>query len=287
MRSTRNRGKGRWCGESRDRGRVALAVLFATLTIGGRAFAGDAWQELKGKHFIVYYSDSANRSTAERLLNEAERYYRKIGTQLGFTRYSDFWTWDNRAKVVLFPDQQTFRESTNQPQWSTGYADRDSQLFQSRIIVTYKQEQAFFDGLLPHEISHLILHDFIPNTRNIPIWLDEGIAQLEEVNKRGMARKIVAGLVVRGKYISFNSLGAIDVRREMDGNNATIFYAQSLSIVEFLIAKYGSEPFGRLCRELRDGKSFDEALFSAYSRRFRSLADVEPEWLKYIENSSK
>lgn len=254
------------------------------------------WGRLKGKHFVIYYGPPQDRTIALKLLHRAEKYYRSIGAQIGYTRYSRFWTWDNRVKIIMFPDQQSFVVNTGRPDWAKGYVDRDAHLFQSRTIVTYKQEHEFFDGVLPHEISHLVLHDFITSpsfpaiiTENNPVqhraislWFDEGVAQLQEREKSAIADQMMRILMKRGQYIDFHYLSQWDIRKERDVFKIKVFYAQSLSVIEFLIKTYGSAAFGRLCRNLKDGKTFEEALRHAYTNRIDTLSDLEEKWVRYM-----
>jgi hypothetical protein len=249
--------------------------------IGRPALAQDG-QSVDGKHFVVHYVDKDHRQVAKKLLREAERYYSAIADRLGYTRYARFWTWDERVKIILYPDQNSFVLSTGQPLWSTGYADRDAYLFHARAIVTYKQEHAFYDGLLSHEISHLILHDFIQRKEAVPLWFDEGVAQLSEEYKTQIAHQMMRILVGRDQHIPIETLMAWDIRREKDPHKVKIFYAQSLSMVEFLIDRHGSAAFARLCRNVRDGGSFEESLRGAYSNQINSLTDLEDKWKRSV-----
>ena len=251
---------------------------------GDIAYSGiekGAWQELKDKHFVVYYQNKDEQELAKLLLRQAEMYYQKIGGQIGYTRYTNFWTWEERAKILLFHDQQSFVETTGQPPWTTGYADRDTYLFNARVIVTFKQEKEFLDGLLPHEISHLILRDFISD-HQIPMWFDEGVAQLQEPAKKEVADRIMRALIKKGAYIPFDIFMVWDIRKEENTQKVQAFYAQSLSVVEFMVETYGSDSFSRLCRYLRDGKGFEEALRSSYSNTVGSLQDLEHKWIMHM-----
>ncbi len=262
---------------------LAIAVMGGVTTVADAdTMKPDAWHELKDKHFFVYYQSKEDHELAKLVLRRAEEYYQKIGTQLGYTRYGNFWTWEERAKILMFHDQKSFVEATGQPLWTTGYADRDLYVLRSRVIVTFKQEKEFLDGLLPHEISHLILHDFIPRER-IPMWFDEGVAQLPEPAKKDVADHIARTLVKKGAYIPFEILASLDIRRERDTGMVQAFYAQSLSVVQFLLEKYGSDSFARLCRYLKDGKSFEAALSAAYPNTMSSMKDLEQKWLKYMK----
>ena len=257
------------------------ATIFL-LALWARAVSGLAqgdFKEVKGNHFVVFYNEGVGTETAQTVLRRAEGYYDKIGDQIGYTRYNKFWTWDERAKIIIFATQASFLANTGMPAWSTGYANRDSQLFKSKVIMTYQQEADFYDGLLPHEISHLIMHDFAPKER-VPIWFDEGVAQLWEADKSDVARTLMRILVEKNKYIDFSVLMGWDIREEKDPNKVKIFYAQSLSVVEFLIKQYGNEAFGRLCRYLHDGKSFDEAIHLTYPG-VDSFKDLQGKWASY------
>ena len=45
---------------------------------------------------------------------------------------------------------------------------------------------------------------------------------------------------------------------------------------------HGIDAFHRLCREMRDGRSFEEALANAYPSSVSSLAELETRWLEYL-----
>src|SRR4030042_3275592 len=73
------------------------------------------WQELKGEHFIVYFNPSdqgVSSSGAEidfvkEVLHKAELYYQRIAPDLGYPRYSKFWTWEKRVKIYIYPDHKS------------------------------------------------------------------------------------------------------------------------------------------------------------------------------------
>lgn len=238
-----------------------------------------AWGENKGTHFVIYYENKSDAELSKVILRNAEDYYQRIGSDIGYARMNRFWTGENRVKIFLFASRESFLTSTGQPAWSSGYADRDSQTFRSKTIVTYRQETGFIDGLLPHEISHLILHDFVPAKERLPIWFDEGLAQIQEKDRPAQAKSIMRNLTARKLNIPMAQFAVLDIRKVSDQRLAELFYAQSLSIVDFLISKFGREAFARLCRELRDGKTFEEALNQAYPQSIKNYQDLENKWL--------
>jgi len=244
----------------------------------------DQWPQIKGKHFIINYQNPHDQSFAEKVLRTSEDYYNKIADHLGFRRYGDFWTWDNRAKILLYTDQKTLTKEMGLPDWSKGAAGRDSNRHRTRVIASFKQEEGFLEGILPHEISHLILDDYLNKGSAVHGWLGEGLAQLQEKGKLEDADRIIRYHVIQGQYIPFRAMIRHDIRGEDDPAKVVLFYAQSVSVIDFLIYKYGSNKFSLLCRNLKNGKSFEESLVNAYSSVFRSIDDFEAKWLKYLSN---
>jgi len=260
---------------------VVLGVALTAVLATDRQALAQTWNEEKSRHFIVYYGPASDRTAALKVLRRAEEYYNKIGNQIGYTRYHNFWTFNERVRIVMFPNVESFTQTTGQPPWLLGFSARDSHVFSSRSIVTYKQESGFFEGVLPHEISHLILHDFI-NSAHIPVWFDEGVAQLQEADKSPVARQMMRVLVSRGQFIPLGALHQWNIRQEEDPQKIAVFYAQSLSVVEFLIKNYGSYAFSRLCREMHDGKTFTQALHAAYTNKIDTLDELQDKWINYV-----
>jgi hypothetical protein len=242
-----------------------------------------SWHNVKDTHFIVYYNFVQDQDAARTVLRKAEEYYKKIADQVGYTRYSRFWTWEERVKIIIFPTHEAFIASTGQPEWSRGYADRYSNLFRSRVIVTYRQEKDFIDGLLPHEISHLILWDFIGFNTAIPIWFDEGVAQLQEAQRKERSQAFLKPLVRRDNYVPFDFPMRWDIRTESDPEKVKFFYSQSVLIIDFLLRRYGSTAFGNLCRNLKAGKSMEDSLRSAYYPSIKTIEDFEKKWVEYMK----
>lgn len=260
----------------RDLKRVGLVVLFLALA-GLTDAAADPiqWKEEKGEHFIVFYQN--NESFARDVRSSADGYYAKIASDLGYERYSDFWQWDNRVKIYVYASDQEFHNATGQPVWSKGVARYDT-----KEIMTFALSQGFLDSLLPHEITHLVFRDFVGFKGQVPLWLDEGVAQWEEPQKRAIARQVARYLVNQHRAYPLTQLTSMDIRGSLDDNTVHYFYMQSVCLVDFLVTRYGAQSFTEFCRALRDGKQLEEALKSAYPDSIGSLQDLENQWEKYV-----
>lgn len=233
---------------------------------------------------MVLCATSGDEDQAHDILDHAEDYYRNIADDIGYSRYHNFWTWDDRVKIILFPDLQTYVQTTGQPPWSNGFASLYSELFKSRIIVSFKGQQNFLDVILPHEITHLILHDFIGFDRPIPRFFDEGVAQLEQKDDNLQHMDVMVKLITQGRIIPLQELLHYDLlSHRNDVDSISIFYVESLYIVDFLIKTYGKDAFKDLCRHLRDGDSFEDALKGSYYPTIDSMQTLQDKWFDYAK----
>src|SRR5271170_7898738 len=112
------------------------------------SFQPAGWLSSEGDHFVVLYPTSDDEDMAHDILNHAEEYYNDIADDIGYSRYQNFWTWNNRVKIIFFPDQASYEKATGQPPWSNGFASIYSELFQSRIIVSYRDQPNFTEVIL-------------------------------------------------------------------------------------------------------------------------------------------
>lgn len=256
---------------------INLSVfLFTTLSF---SIEQSNWQQLKGTHFIIYFVK--NETLAKEILDRAEVYYKTIADDLGYARYSKFWLWGNRIKIYICPDRIGYLVATGQPLWSSGFAD-----YKNKQIITYQWDEEFLDSFLPHEIAHLILRDFIGFNPEIPLWLDEGIAQWAEIDKRIESEQLMKKIVKEKKFIPLREFTKIDIRVTADANFVKLYYMEAVSLVEFLIKKYGTDSFRELCRQLRDGKSLSDAIRLSSPPKIKDLDELEAQWVEYVLTES-
>ena len=255
----------------------------------------EEWQELKGDHFIVYhgkdYADFAGQVS-----RKAEEYYKSISSDLGYVRYSGFWKWENRVKIYIYPDHDSYIKASGRPEWSRGVAN-----YQKKHILSYLWSHDFLEVLLAHELAHLIFRDFVGFKGEVPLWLDEGVAQWEEQLYRLNRKAAIRHAAHSGEVFSLQDLMTIDVRQIKSTDTVRVYslitgkqlvfkgesfvqsyYLQAFSLVGFLMEKYHADKFVIFCRQLRDGKSIVQALQSVYPTQMRTMEDMENQWRDYI-----
>jgi hypothetical protein len=244
-----------------------VLVLLVFFIPQARASSQD-WQVRNSRHFIIYHRD-VPVDYLNQLITKAENYYKSITNNLGFKRF-DFWSWDNRCRMFLYPDRRSYLAATGSISWSRAHV-----YAAEKHIITYANQEGFFETILPHEMAHIIFREFIGFDKQLPIWLDEGVAILAEADS-SQRLSFAKDMIADGQHIPLSELSDI---RNYKSIEPYAFYSQAASIVDFLLNRYGRNNFVVFCRELRDRDNWQEALRRAY--RFNSLSELEQQWLEY------
>ena len=234
------------------------------------------WKEYKKNHFIVYYK-KAPLNFVEAVQKNAERYYEEVAKNLGFTRYKG-WIGDERGRIYIYDNSDDYIQNAGQAQWSHGVASP-----QERIIKTYPAAQGFFDTVLPHELGHIVFREMVGfKTEQIPLWFEEGVAIYQEQAKRWGSHDAVRQAIDDGTFVPLNQLTLTHLRQNTDQDQVELFYAESASVVNYLITELGQYRFVRFCRELEDGSPFEWALDQVYTR-FKNVEALNQAWIQFLK----
>jgi len=250
---------------------TAIAVVIYTSLCS----AEEKWNTSKSTHFIVYFKN-APESFIGQVVEKSEGYYDRIADNLGFTRFN-FWLWDNRAKIYIYDNPDDYHVSTDQPAWSGGAARP-----QEKAIYTYPYAQGFFETVLPHEMGHIIFREFVGfNNNAIPAWLEEGVASYQESLRNPAALALAKRAAGDGTLIPLDRLAEINPQSIIGQAEAQLFYAEAISIVDFMIGEFGKDNFVLFCQNLRDKRNLRQALCLVYP--FSGLQDFGEAWQKYLK----
>ena len=115
---------------------------------------------------------------------------------------------------------------------------------------------------LVHELTHLVVHQatFSPYGE-LPTWLDEGLAMYNEGELGPSFRFRLDKAISEDKLISVRSLCS---PFSAEPEKAYISYAESYSLVEYLLDNYGQDRMLNLLTLLKQGTTYDEALTKVY-----------------------
>lgn len=259
-----------------------LLIIFASFSAAAPAafsyhsrLPEGKWEERKSTHYIIYYRPDVPDKYVREFTDKCERYYRSITVRLGFNRF-DFWLWEDRARVFIYGTREEYVKSTGRAEWSGA-----SVHVKEKSISTFYFEKGFFDVILPHELSHIILKEFIGLKRRVPLWFDEGVACANEKDSLVRYLLVTRGLVEKKLYMPVPELEKISAENLIVPG---IFYPASASLVIFILEDYGRNRFVEFCRELRDGNTFYGAMKKVYD--IRDAEDLNEKFLKYLNGKS-
>ncbi len=252
--------------------RFFLNMVLAVLMNSPALCAERPWQEAKSTHFIINYKN-APEDFINRSIEKLEACYERITDRLGFRRYN-FWLWDKRAVVYIHDDAGSFQAVTGQPSWVSGEARP-----QEKIIHTFTNATGFFESLLPHEMAHIIFREFVGiNNRAVPVCLDEGVASYQETSRVALAAPLIREAIRTNVFIPLETLVRLNPQFMQDQSAVHLFYAESVSLVDYLIRTFGPDTFVSFCQALRDKQDLGRALASTYN--FASVSALGDAWVR-------
>jgi hypothetical protein len=127
--------------------------------------------------------------------------------------------------------------------------------------------------IIPHEMSHMIVYQASLNPYNHPpLWLDEGLAVHNQETPDVRFRPLVKNAVDTGTLIP---LRALDSPFPLSADQALLSYAESESVVNYIITAYGSKTIGALVAAFNDELSYNQIVQRVLNK---SIDDLDKEW---------
>ncbi len=257
---------------------LSLIIFFLVMVLCAFTRRGQ-FPELTGyKSTMNFCVWAPTQEDANALAKEMEEYYRKFRRDL---KYGGMLK--KKPEVYVFQNYEEYVDKTSILGYNTshtgGIAVPRSARKPARIY--------FFMGkrlieVLRHELTHVLFKEITAGLRTdveIPLWLNEGIAVYEEKSER--YRETVRNTIKSGQIIPIAELVSY-VNYPEDLNKRALFYAQSASLVDFLLNKYGGAKFLAFSRKLvRGGKNIDEALSSTYYPQIRNVSQLSDAWSNF------
>ena len=133
-----------------------------------------------------------------------------------------------------------------------------------------------------HELTHLVTHQMTYNPySSIPVWLNEGLSMYAEGEMEPVFTSYLEQAVLNDTLISVRSLAS---PFSAISQKSYLSYAQSLSLVHFLIDNYGQENMHELLSVFKQGSGYDTALEAVYGFDMDGLDAL---WRDYISSVYK
>lgn len=207
---------------------------------------------------------------------------RDIAHELGFF---DLKTWFKPCQIYFAKSARDFAMRSGAPEWAGGWntvqiqkRGTSVQVKSRTIWVRADRPEKELEPLLSHEIAHILFREYLDFPRNLPLWLDEGVALWAESLNRPVYRNAVRQAVRKERAFPLKNFFSMRVYPR----DKRLFYSQASSIIDFLISEYGVHELQRFSRLIRDGASFDEAMSQIYQVDRDDLPDFEQRWKEWV-----
>jgi len=195
-------------------------------------------------HFVLRYEGGQPaEALTDDLLRTLEHDYDALALDLGVAPKTV-------TTVVLYSAQQ-FSDVTQAPSWAGAINDGRMRIPLGEVSSITPQ----LESLLKHELTHSFVHSAVPNC---PVWLNEGLAQLEEPKSLDALTTSLRAQARTGEFVSLSELeGSF---QGMTPEQAQRAYVESLAAAEYLRSAYGMDGLRRLLLQLSDGDQPEAAL---------------------------
>jgi len=231
------------------------------------------WTPLSGPHVTVY-TYGADSAFQQAILDAAERTVTSLAESYSATLEQPVRIWVYAGKDDLYGALPP-----NSEPWIAGAA------FPALHVIMAVLPPGNYDEVkrvVPHEISHQVLHQATQNAFNSPPqWLDEGLATYWQESGRDRFYSYALQLAASGKVPPLRTLNGTF---PYDRDGATAAYAFSLSAVMYVLDTWGDEGMSKLVATLKEGVTYDDAIeqglgitFDELDRRWREdlIADAQ------------
>lgn len=154
------------------------------------------------------------------------------------------------------------------------------------VVIAVPPENGYTSRMsryLPHEITHLLVYALTTPAGyvHVPTWLNEG---LSTANERLPTPEHALALEEAREAGELVPLEELCVPFSPDSSRATLSYAQSASVVNFIRDEYGTEGIRKLLAAYADGASCKSGVQEALETSFSKL---ESNWRMSIEPTAQ
>jgi tetratricopeptide (TPR) repeat protein len=213
--------------------------------------------------FDVSFDAELPPGLSAQVLDALESAYNSVGADLGLFPTT-------RIPVLLYT-KSDYSSVTAGPDWSGGLYDGKIRLPVGGLSEMTPQMRS----ILFHEFTHVLVAELTHG--NIPTWLNEGLAQIEERKEFNPHAKMqVARAVKAGEPLPMTVLSGSFIA--MDRAQAGLAYQQSYAIANFMVKNYGWYAMQGILKSLGERATLDVAVAKALSAWSLDLPGVLREW---------
>jgi hypothetical protein len=236
------------------------------------------WYVAETANFRIFHNQP--RDVVERAARVVEQTRAAMGRKWFAKAGTD---WSPRCDLYLHADGKEYSRATGVAASSPGHSRIETEAGRviSRRIDVHCDNPNVLAAVLPHETTHVVLAGNF-GKHQLPRWADEGMAVLTEPrDKLALHRKNLERSHEDGQLYPISEL--MKLNDYPPARRISAFYAQSVSLVDFLAKERGPVIFARFLRDALDD-GYEPALRKHY--RFRSFAELQARWSRHVFGTS-
>ena len=207
------------------------------------------WSERTERNVTVFWYEGGEQFGDELMdttTKSLDKLQREIGAQL-----------DLPVKIYIYANNSDMRSAlqSNEVEWVGGQANPTLGII---VGVIGPGDSAEIGRIIPHELSHQVLHQAIENPYGgAPVWFDEGLAVYNQNQLDADFPDLVDNAARDGRLVPLEALSA---SFPADPELAYQSYAQSQSVVAYIAETYGVEKLQGLVAAFNEALTAEEAL---------------------------
>ncbi len=243
--------------------------------------AGESVEKGRYRSRRFEISHRAPLASVRELADVAEQAYREIFRRLGCTTHPRV-----RIGIDLYTTRAEYLRADGNVAWAGGSHEvvrRLGSLSENRIVC-YLEQDGLLTEILPHEIAHALLQHRLGYPRALPLWLNEGFAVWCEPEFSQRRFRRIAQQALRER--SLLRVERILAAETYPGGRINLFYAQSASLVEYLVARRGTATWLRFSESLSEPAADVEAALEKHYG-IGSAAALGNLWVAWFERKLK
>jgi hypothetical protein len=218
------------------------------------------WQEMTTANLTAYYY-SGDEARVATILEIGAASMAQISALLGTTVDFPVRLWVYETAIEMQPAIVSSDSDTSITLGEVYYSDT--------AAVSLDSSQPL--DIVRHELAHIVVGAAtMDHLRGVPTWLNEGTAVYAQNARLPGFDEALAVAIRRDRALPFSSLSSAS----LTSTETSLFYAQSWSVVTYLVDTYGAEKFRELYAAFARADT-DGALEATYGF---DLAGLEDEW---------
>jgi hypothetical protein len=210
------------------------------------------WNSLTSDGITLYWYQGGE-SFAQELMDAAQEALQRLADDTGVSL-------EQAVSIYIYASYEDLLGALVFPyEWTGGVAFPD---FGIIAIGIFPSDLTWGKRAMAHELSHLVVHQAVFGPYgDLPTWLDEGLAVYAEGEISWDRRSRLDEAISNDALISVRSLSS---RFTTDPDEARLSYAESYSLVVFLLDNYGQDKMLQLLDVFKEGSGYDDALMQVY-----------------------